>query len=80
MNFEIYNEPTPEWDKSIASRFPQMASMDLFDAFDVPMSMAADVKRAALTIKQQTGRRFAIFPKEKNEHGHPTTFQVKRVD
>lgn len=76
---EIYNEVTQEWSKSVAGRYPQLASMRLFDAFDVPWRVAADVKAACRQAERLTGRRFSVLAKETGDEGRPTILQVKRI-
>lgn len=76
---EIYNEPTLEWSKSVGGRYPKLASMCLFDAFDVPWNITSDVKAACRAAEKLTGRQFSVLAKESDENGRPTIVQVKRI-
>jgi hypothetical protein len=76
---EIYREVSDEWSASIANRYPELASMAIFDCFDVPWAVMADVKSACRIASKLTGRRFTVVGREKNAQGRFVTAQVKRV-
>lgn len=73
MAYEIYQEVSEEWANTIASRYPELASMAIFDAFDVPWIVVQDVKSACRTAARLTGRRYTV------EKKGDKLAQVKRV-
>lgn len=78
-DFEIYREVSSEWAGTIANRYPILASMNIFDAFDAPFGICADLKAACRQAERLTGRRFSILVKEKDDNDRPVTVQVKRI-
>lgn len=79
MKFEIYQEMSEEWAGSIASHYPQLASMAVFDAFDAPWAIATELKSAIRAASKFTGRRFTLEVKSVGPGKAPLTVQVKRV-
>lgn len=76
---EIYREVSPEWAMSAANKYPELASMAIFEAFDVPWQQANEARVACRVAAKLTGRRFSVLAKETMENGRPKTVQIKRV-
>lgn len=79
MAREIYQEISDEWKETIAIRYPELASMRIFDCFDAPYSGMADLRKACRVAEKMTGRRFSVLVKEWNEKNIATVVQVKRL-
>jgi hypothetical protein len=57
---EIYRSVPEEWSESIAGKYPELLTMDIFDAFDVTLKVMQDVKTAARITMKLTGREFSV--------------------